>query len=110
MLPRADSVVAVLAGQVHAADRVRKVHTYRTDAFSSGDAGPLGVVEEGKLIGLTTRHDVVKALQGRYIEYLHETIQRHHHEHHHAPGDGDAEDEEQFLEHGRRVVDGVPRG
>ena len=40
----------------------------------------LGVVEEGKLIGLITRHDVVKALQGRYIEYLHETIQRHHHE------------------------------
>jgi L-asparaginase len=39
----------VLAGQVHAADRVRKVHTYRTDAFSSGDAGPLGVVEEGVL-------------------------------------------------------------
>lgn len=40
----------------------------------------LGVVEQGKLIGLITRHDVVKALQGRYIEYLHETIQRHHHE------------------------------
>lgn len=40
----------------------------------------LGVVEEGRLIGLITRHDVVKALQGRYIEYLHETIQRHHHE------------------------------
>ncbi|MDZ4187179.1 MAG: diguanylate cyclase [Hydrogenophaga sp.] len=40
----------------------------------------LGVVEAGRLIGLITRHDVVKALQGRYIEYLHETIQRHHHE------------------------------
>ena len=38
----------------------------------------LGVVEEGRLVGLITRHDVVKALQGRYIEYLHETIQRHH--------------------------------
>ncbi len=47
--PGARGVVAVLAGQVHAADRVRKVHTYRTDAFSSGDAGPLGVVEEGVL-------------------------------------------------------------
>jgi L-asparaginase len=45
----ARGVVAVLAGQVHAADRVRKVHTYRTDAFNSGDAGPLGVVEEGVL-------------------------------------------------------------
>lgn len=40
----------------------------------------LGVVEAGRLVGLITRHDVVKALQGRYIEYLHETIQRHHHE------------------------------
>ncbi len=47
--PGARGVVAVLAGQVHAADRVRKVHTYRTDAFSSGDAGPLGVVEESVL-------------------------------------------------------------
>jgi L-asparaginase len=47
--PGAQGVVAVLAGQVHAADRVRKVHTYRADAFSSGDAGPLGVVEEGVL-------------------------------------------------------------
>ena len=47
--PGARGVVAVLAGQAHAADRVRKVHTYRTDAFSSGDAGPLGVVEEGVL-------------------------------------------------------------
>ncbi|MDO9567917.1 MAG: diguanylate cyclase [Hydrogenophaga sp.] len=40
----------------------------------------LGVVEEGRLVGILTRHDVVKAQQGRYIEYLHETIQRHHHE------------------------------
>ncbi len=40
----------------------------------------LGVVDAGRLVGLITRHDVVKALQGRYIEYLHETIQRHHHE------------------------------
>ena len=47
--PGAQGVVAVLAGQVHAADRVRKVHTYRAEAFSSGDAGPLGVVEEGVL-------------------------------------------------------------
>ncbi len=42
-------VVAVLAGRVHAAGDVRKVHTYRPDAFDSGDAGPLGVVEEGRL-------------------------------------------------------------
>jgi L-asparaginase len=45
----ARGVVAVLAGQVHAAGAVRKLHTYRTDAFGSGDGGPLGVVEEGVL-------------------------------------------------------------
>ena len=47
--PGARGVVAVLAGKVHAAGAVRKVHTYRTDAFDSGDGGPLGVVEEGVL-------------------------------------------------------------
>ena len=47
--PGAQGVLAVLAGRVHAAGRVRKAHTYRPDAFESGDAGPLGVVEEGLL-------------------------------------------------------------
>jgi L-asparaginase len=47
--PGARGVVAVLAGRVHAAGSVRKVHPYRTDAFDSGDAGALGVVEEGVL-------------------------------------------------------------
>ena len=47
--PGAQGVLAVLGGQVHAAGAVRKVHTYRGNAFSSGDAGPLGVVEEGRL-------------------------------------------------------------
>jgi L-asparaginase len=42
-------VVVVCAGQVHAADHVAKVHTYRVDAFDSGDAGPLACVEEGRL-------------------------------------------------------------
>ena len=42
-------VVAVCAGQMHAAQYVTKVHTYRTDAFDSGDAGPLACVEEGVL-------------------------------------------------------------
>lgn len=40
-------VCAVIAGKVHAARDVRKVHTYAIDAYSSGDAGPAGVVEEG---------------------------------------------------------------
>ena len=42
-------VVAVLAGQVHSAFDVRKVHSYRVDAFGSGDAGALGRMEEGRL-------------------------------------------------------------
>jgi L-asparaginase len=42
-------VVAVLAGTVHAGAEVRKVHTYRLDAFGSGDAGPLAHLEAGLL-------------------------------------------------------------
>lgn len=42
-------VVAVVAGRVHAAADLRKVHTYRLDAFSSGDAGPVANVEQGRL-------------------------------------------------------------
>ncbi|MEP7302542.1 MAG: asparaginase [Caldimonas sp.] len=42
-------VAVVMAGVVHSAHDVRKVHPYRLDAFSSGDAGPLARVEEGRL-------------------------------------------------------------
>lgn len=45
--PDAQGVMAVCAGTVHGAVAVQKVHPYRLDAFSSGDAGPLGYVEEG---------------------------------------------------------------
>ncbi|HXD39552.1 MAG TPA: asparaginase [Ramlibacter sp.] len=45
----ASGVAAVCAGVIHGALDVAKQHTYRLDAFSSGDAGPLGYVEEGKL-------------------------------------------------------------
>jgi L-asparaginase len=45
----AAGVVLVCAGTVHGAVDVQKVHTYKLDAFSSGDAGPLGYVEEGAL-------------------------------------------------------------
>lgn len=46
LTPGACGVVAVCAGTVHAARDVAKQHTYRLDAFASGDAGPLGYVEE----------------------------------------------------------------
>ena len=47
--PGARGVVAALGGTLHAARDVRKVHPYRIDAFSSGDAGPVGRIEEGRL-------------------------------------------------------------
>ncbi len=47
--PGAQGVVAVCAGAIHSAQDVQKVHTYQLDAFSSGDAGPLGFIEEGSL-------------------------------------------------------------
>lgn len=45
----AHGVVVVCAATVHSALEVQKSQTYRLDAFSSGDAGPLGYVEEGRL-------------------------------------------------------------
>lgn len=47
--PDARGVLAVCAGAIHAAADVAKQHTYRLDAFTSGDAGPVGHVEEGRL-------------------------------------------------------------
>ena len=47
--PAARGVLVAVAGSVHRGVDVRKVHAYRLDAFSSGDAGPLGRVEEGRL-------------------------------------------------------------
>jgi len=48
-VPGGRGVVVVVAGAVHSALDVRKVHPYRLDAFASGDAGPIGRVEEGRL-------------------------------------------------------------
>ena len=45
----ASGVVAVCAGTIHGAIDVQKVHPYKLDAFSSGDAGLIGYVEEGCL-------------------------------------------------------------
>ena len=42
-------VMAVCAGVVHGARDVQKIHPYRLDAFGSGDAGPLGYIEDGRL-------------------------------------------------------------
>nr|WP_315202875.1 asparaginase [uncultured Albidiferax sp.] len=47
--PGARGVVAVCAGKVHSARDVQKVHSYQVDAFCSGDAGLVGLVEEGRV-------------------------------------------------------------
>jgi L-asparaginase len=47
--PGACGVVAVLGGRVYGARDVRKVQPYRIDAFGAGEAGVVGVVEEGGL-------------------------------------------------------------
>jgi L-asparaginase len=47
--PHAQGVLVVAAGKVHSGDRIQKVHPYRVDAFDSGEAGPLGFVEEGRV-------------------------------------------------------------
>lgn len=42
-------VVAVMAGKVHGARQVRKSHPTRLDAFDSGEADPLGIVQGGSV-------------------------------------------------------------
>jgi L-asparaginase len=41
----ARGVLCACAGDVHSAQRVQKVHTHALNAFSSGDAGPVAVVQ-----------------------------------------------------------------
>jgi L-asparaginase len=58
---QACGVLVVCAGVVHAAADVQKTHTYRVDAFSSGDGGPLGFVEES---AVCWGHFAPKAIDG----------------------------------------------
>jgi L-asparaginase len=61
---RACGVLVVMAGRVWAGAELRKVHSYRVDAFDAGDAGALALVEEGVLRWLreAPRHDEVLGL------------------------------------------------
>lgn len=45
----ARGVLVVCAGKIHSAAHVQKIHPYRVDAFDSGEAGPVGLVEEGRV-------------------------------------------------------------
>lgn len=47
--PGASGVTVVCAGEIYSADEVQKIHPYRLNAFSAGDAGPIGFVEHSRL-------------------------------------------------------------
>jgi L-asparaginase len=47
--PGVAGVLVVVGGRVLAGHELRKVHGYRVDAFETGDAGPLALVEAGVL-------------------------------------------------------------
>jgi len=68
--PGARGVTAVCAGVVHGALEVQKVHTYRLDAFASGDAGPVGYVEEGAVRQLRDWPATPAETSGRVIAQL----------------------------------------
>ena len=55
-------VVAVCAGQIHAALHVQKVHPYRLDAFDSGDAARVGRVSAG-VVAMETAWPAQEAAQ-----------------------------------------------
>jgi L-asparaginase len=63
--PQAPGVWVVCAGQIHTAERVQKVHPYRLDAFSSGESGPQGWVEQGQVRWSTHPSPVQKVAQGQ---------------------------------------------
>lgn len=63
----ARGVLAVAAGEIHGAHDVQKVHPYRANAFSAGDAGPLGWVEEGQI---RLASNWPSALDGRAFEAI----------------------------------------
>lgn len=69
--PGARGVVAVCAGRVHGAQDVTKVHPWRTDAFSSGESGPVALVVDGHVRQLRdwpegeSRPQLLAAMQAR---------------------------------------------
>jgi L-asparaginase len=53
----ARGVWVVIAGKIHRADAVRKVHPYKLDAFDSFGREPAGRVESGRVIWQTVCHE-----------------------------------------------------
>ena len=50
--PGARGALVLLAGEAHVADGVRKVDAWRLAAFSSGDLGPVALVQDGTVLQL----------------------------------------------------------
>jgi L-asparaginase len=61
-------VVAVCSSTIHSAVDVQKVHNYRLDAFSSGDAGAIGYVKEGKLV-IHRKYESNMPIAGVFVDY-----------------------------------------
>lgn len=74
--PAARGVLAVCAGVVHGAEAVRKVDPYRLDAFDSGDAGPLGFVEEGRVRWVNLLPEMPKASVKRTSDAVRSILDR----------------------------------
>ncbi|PJI97449.1 L-asparaginase [Acidovorax sp. 69] len=68
LAPGAAGVMVVAAGEVHGARHVQKIHPYRVHAFNSGDAGPLGWVEEGRV-------RLVQNWPLAQVKYVHDAIE-----------------------------------
>ncbi|MBK6853796.1 MAG: asparaginase [Burkholderiales bacterium] len=60
-------VVLTMAGQVFAGTEVSKQHSHHLDAFTAGDAGPLALVEDGRLRLLRTWPAREPALGARLV-------------------------------------------
>lgn len=50
--PEVSGVLVAFSGAVYRGDRVRKVHSYRMDAFASPDGGPVAWIESGEVRAL----------------------------------------------------------
>ena len=70
LTPGARGVMVVCAGKIHAATQVQKIHPYRVDAFDSGEAGPVGVVEEGRVRFLSHWPEQEGELATPYLDAL----------------------------------------
>ena len=67
--PLAAGVSVVCAGVIHSARHVQKVHPYRLDAFSSGDAGPLGWIQADQ-VRWSSAHQEASASTGILAEQI----------------------------------------